>query len=343
MAAAEVNIPPTPAAAVPPAPAVAAPVARPGPDRRKPGWGRKLAKFFGSVLRIGITCVLLAVVAGLGYELWREYVAYPWTRDGQVQADIVGIAARVSGPMIAVHIKDNGYVHKGDLLFEIDPSTFAAEVASDQAQVTLAQAKTVESQREAARRKDLAAQQYVSIEDYQQANARYKEDEASEKALEAQLELAKLNLTYTKIYATVDGFVTNMHLAVGTYVTSGEALMALVDTDSYYVYGFFPETELGNIQEGDSAVVEMMGYNGQRMDGTVQSIGWAIYREDGSATDLLPSISPTIDWVRLAQRFPVRVKLKYLPQGVHLRVGQTVSVIILKSGDKGAFVPWWAW
>jgi len=183
-------------------------------------------------------------------------------------------------------------------------------------------------------------------EDYQQANARYKEDVAAEAAAEAQLNLAQLNLTYTKVVSPVNGFITNMHLAVGTYVTAGEALMALVDTDSFYVYGFFPETELGNIHAGDAAVVELMGYNGQKMDGTVQSIGWAIYRDDGSAQNLLPAISPTIDWVRLAQRFPVRVKLNYKFTGSEpplLRSGQTVSVIILKKGDTGQFVPWWVW
>jgi RND family efflux transporter MFP subunit len=290
--------------------------------------------------------VVLVAAAGLAYELWREYQAYPWTRDGQVQADIVGVAARVNGPMTGVYVKDNQYVHKGDKLFDIDDSVYAAEVANDQAQVALAKTKVVESQREAERRKVLLGQQFVSIEDYQQANARYKEDVAAEAAAEAQLNLAQLNLTYTKVVSPVNGYITNMHLAVGTYVTEGEALMALVDTDSYYVYGYFPETDLGNIHEGDAAVVEMMGYNGQKVDGTVQSIGWAIYREDGSAQDLLPNISPTIDWVRLAQRFPVRVKLNYKFTGSNppqLRSGQTVSVIILRKGDTGRFVPWWVW
>ena len=300
----------------------------------------------GQAGRMLLTCGILALAAGLGYELWREYRLYPWTRDGQVQADIVGIAARVSGPMVGVYVKDNQFVHKGDKLFDIDDSTYAAEVANDEAQVALAKAKVVESQREAERRKALVEQQFVSVEDYQQANARYKEDAAAQAAAEAKLKLAQLNLGYTKVVSPVNGFITNMHLAVGTYVTEGEALMALVDTDSFYVYGFFPETELGNIQVGDAAVVEMMGYNGQKMDGKVQSIGWAIYRDDGSPQNLLPAISPTIDWVRLAQRFPVRVKLNYKFAGKEppvLRSGQTVSVIILKGGDAGQFVPWWVW
>jgi multidrug resistance efflux pump len=315
----------------------------PAGSGRQPGWERKARKFSWKVFRTAVTCGVLVLAAGLGFELWREYEAYPWTRDGQVQADIVGIAARVSGPMIKVYVKDNEFVHKGDPLFEIDPSTFAAEVASDEAQVALAQAKTIESQREAERRKALVEQQFVSIEDYQQSNAAYKEDLASQKAMEARLELAKLNLEYTKVFSPVNGYITNMHLAVGTYVTEGQALMALVDTDSFYVYGYFPETEIGSIQVGDAAVVQMLGYNGQKMDGVVHSVGWAIYREDGSPTDLLPNISPTIDWVLLAQRFPVRVKLNYRPHGMPLRVGQTVSVIILRKGDTGQFVPWWVW
>lgn len=194
----------------------------------------------GQAGRMLLTCGILALAAGLGYELWREYRLYPWTRDGQVQADIVGIAARVSGPMVGVYVKDNQFVHKGDKLFDIDDSTYAAEVANDEAQVALAKAKVVESQREAERRKALVEQQFVSVEDYQQANARYKEDAAAQAAAEAKLKLAQLNLGYTKVVSPVNGFITNMHLAVGTYVTEGEALMALVDTDSFYVYGFFP-------------------------------------------------------------------------------------------------------
>ncbi|MGA2052151.1 MAG: HlyD family secretion protein [Opitutales bacterium] len=337
MAAAEVNTAPSEATR-------AAPVAPPAmPAARPPGWGRKLGKFAVLVFRIALTCEVTAAALWLAFKMWQEYQVYPWTRDGQVQADIVGIAARVSGPMIKVSVKDNEYVHKGDMLFEIDPSTFAAMVASDDAQLALAHTKTIESQREALRRKALVEQQFVSIEDYQQANAAYKEDAAAETAAQAQLDLDRLNLSYTKVVSPVNGYVTNMHLAVGTYVTAGTPLMALVDTDSFYVYGYFPETEIGNIQVGDSAVVQLLGYNGQKMDGVVHSIGWAIYREDGSPTDLLPNISPTIDWVLLAQRFPVRVKLNYQPHGLPLRVGQTVSVVILKKGDTGQFVPWWVW
>ncbi len=309
---------------------------------RRGGFWRSLGEALGFFFRVALTLTVVGLAGFLLYAVWREYESNPWTRDGQVQADIVGIAARVNGPMIHVYVKDNQPVKKGDPLFEIDPSTFAAQVASFEAQFALAQTKVGESQREAERRKTLSEQQFVSVEDYQQANARYREDVATAKSIEAQLDLARLNLSYTKIFSPVNGYITNMHLTQGTYVTEGEALMALVDTDSYYVYGFFQETVLQNIKTGDHAVVKLMGYDGQKMDGEVQSIGWAIYRADGSSANLLPNISPTIDWVRLAQRFPVRIKLKYDTKDVQLRVGQTVSVVILKPGVTGTdpFLPW---
>jgi multidrug resistance efflux pump len=301
-------------------------------------------------VRAAITLTVLTLALYFIFRLDREYEAYPWTRDGQVQADIVGIAARVSGPMVHVYVKDNQWVHKGDPLFEIDPSTYAAEVANNEAKLALAQASTIEDLREAERRRALVEQQYVSVEDYQQANARYKEDVASEKAIAATLDISRLNLSYTKIFSPVNGYITNMHLAVGTYVTEGEPLMALVDTDSYYIYAYFQETVVSRIQPGDDAAIEFMGYHDEPVFGKVESIGWAIYRPDGSATNLLPHISPTIDWVRLAQRFPVRVRLNknlagqpQVPHGVDLRSGQTVSVIILKKSDPNTFVPWWVW
>jgi multidrug resistance efflux pump len=149
----------------------------------------------------------------------------------------------------------------------------------------------------------------------------------------ANLELAELNLGYTKVLAPVDGYVTNMNTSPGTYVTAGVQLMALVDVSSYWVAGYFKESQLPYIKVGQKAVITLIGYENQPVEGVVRSLGWGIYVEDGSGnagTGLLPSVSPTIDWVRLPQRFPVRLQV-IGDTPVSLRIGQTVSVAMTPS------------
>jgi multidrug resistance efflux pump len=122
--------------------------------------------------------------------------------------------------------------------------------------------------------------------------------------------------------------VTNMNTSVGTYVNAGNRLMALVDSSSFWIAAYFKETQLPHIEVGQMTRLSIMGYNNQPFQGVVRSIGWGVYVQDGSgsdSTDLLPAISQTVDWVRLPQRFAVRIE----PTGalpVPLRIGQTVSV-----------------
>jgi multidrug resistance efflux pump len=143
----------------------------------------------------------------------------------------------------------------------------------------------------------------------------------------ANLEVAQLDLSYTKLVAPVDGLVTNMNVSPGTYVNAGERLTALVDSSSYWVAAYFKETQLPSIKVGQKAKVILMGHQKTPLEGVVRSIGWGIYLQDGSAdpAGLLPAVNQTVDWVRLPQRFPVRIQVSPGP-GVPLRIGQTVSV-----------------
>ena len=150
----------------------------------------------------------------------------------------------------------------------------------------------------------------------------------------ANLELARLNLSYTKVFAPVNGYVTNMNTSEGTYVTAGKQLIALVDGSSFWIAAYFKETQVPHIQIGQKANLALMGYR-QSFQGVVRSIGWGIYVQDGSgsdATGLLPSISQTVDWVRLPQRFAVRIEPSGVPP-VPLRIGQTVSVALTPEVD----------
>ena len=353
--------------------------------------------------------VLIAVILVL-FKYW-DYVTNPWTRNGQVQAEIIQITPRVSGPIVNLPLLDNQAVKAGDLLFEIDPRTFAAsleqaqaqydmtgdsylgqverleaskaQVAASRAAVRQAQSainqldSTIEKNKsEYERQQDMLPMKATSQKSVERAEANYKVSveqrngavsglaqaraglsQAQASLAEAQANLgaagdanasirkaraavrqAELNLEFTQVRAPVDGYVTNLNLRLGSNAVANQPALALVDVNSYWVYGFFKENSIGNIQKGDQALITLMTYPDQPIEGTVDSLGWGIAQQDGSTGfELLPNVSPTFEWIRLAQRVPVRVHLNEIPEGIALRVGTTASVLI-KTGttDSGA-------
>jgi RND family efflux transporter MFP subunit len=269
------------------------------------------------------TVVVLALLAALG--MYQRYSTQPWTRDGQVRANIVGIASRVAGPIVQIPIRDNQQVKKGDLLFEIDPSTYIATVNNCGAKLQQAQAAQIQAKQELDRQTTLYQTKVNDLRDLQNAQDSYVAAEANTAAAQADLQTAQLNLSYTKIFAPVDGYLTNMNTSAGTYVYAGEQLLALVDASSFWIAAYFMETQLHNLQEGGKASITFIGRNNQPFEGLIESIAWGIFDPDGSTVELLPKVSQTIDWVRLPNRFPVRIKVTGTPP-IPLRIGQTVSV-----------------
>jgi multidrug resistance efflux pump len=278
------------------------------------------------------TLVVLALAAWAAVSLYQQYIQNPWTRDCQVRANVVGIAPRVSGPIIHVAVHDNQEVQKGDLLFEIDPTDFRAQVDVANGQVQNDEATLKQQQQNLNRQTDLYKNHVTAQQDFQNAQDSFAAAQAQLTSAQANLELAKLNLAYTKVFAPVDGYVTNMNTSEGTYVTAGKQLIALVDTGSFWIAAYFKETQLPHIDLGQKAKLTIMGYDNQPFQGIVRSVGWGIYVQDGSGSDttgLLPSINQTVDWVRLPQRFPVRIQVLGRPP-VPLRIGQTVSVAMTR-------------
>jgi multidrug efflux pump subunit AcrA (membrane-fusion protein) len=143
----------------------------------------------------------------------------------------------------------------------------------------------------------------------------------------AEVRSAELNLEFTQKKAPVDGYVTNLNLRLGSQAVENQPIMALVDVNSYWVTGFFRENYIEDIREGDRAIITLMSYPDKPLEGRVD---WGIAQNDGSTGfDLLPTISPTFEWIRLAQRAPVRIHLDKLPKDVKLRVGTTASVLVM--------------
>jgi multidrug resistance efflux pump len=281
-----------------------------------------------------ITLVIICLAAWAGWVLYQRYMTDPWTRDSQVRANIVGIAPRVSGPIIRVAVHDNQQVKIGDLLFEIDPADFNAQLNVASGQVLNGEANLKQRQQDLDRQTELYKNHVVAQQDFQNAQDNFSAAQAQLISAKANLELARLNLSYTKVFAPVNGYVTNMNTSEGTYVTAGKQLIALVDGSSFWIAAYFKETQVPHIQIGQKADLALMGYR-QPFQGVVRSIGWGIYVQDGSgsdATGLLPSISQTVDWVRLPQRFPVRIEPSGVPP-VPLRIGQTVSVALAPEVD----------
>ena len=355
--------------------------------------------------------ILLAILAVL-IKYW-SLLTNPWTRNGQVQALVIEIAPRVSGPVIALAVRDNQHVRAGDLLFEIDQRTYqashdqaraqldqtgdsvlaltkqvdSARAGVEVARATIRQAKSAIAQVDATIVKNKAeydrqlellpkkatsqksveraqAIHTISLEERKTAEAALVQSEANlvkaQAALaeslaklgalgdanaqirqaKAALDQAKLNLEFTQVRAPTNGYVTNLRLAIGSHVVANQPALALVDTASYWVDGYFKENVIAGIKPGDGAVVTLMTYPDRPIKGIVDSLGWGIYQQDGStAGNLLPRISPTFEWIRLAQRIPVRIRLIEVPEDIKLRIGTTCSVLVRKgktAGQQGA-------
>ncbi len=278
--------------------------------------------------RLLITAVMVAIAAVIGWQLWVYYMLDPWTRDGRVRADVVEVAPDVSGLVAQVFIHDNQAVHIGDPLFQIDPIRFKLALAQADASVAKAQA-TLSLARSDARRVDSLSGNAVAALTRDQSNTSVLEAQAALDSALADQGVAQLNLARTTVLATVNGNISNFSMRPGDYVTAGNAVAALVDSDSIYVDGYFEETKLPRIHLGDAARVTLLG-GGPALLGHVQSIDAGIAdTERSESPNLLANINPTFTWVRLAQRIPVRIQLDRVPAGTRLIAGLTATVQIL--------------
>ncbi|MDH3835016.1 MAG: HlyD family secretion protein [Nitrosopumilus sp.] len=356
-----------------------------------------------------LTSIVLLLAIGVLVTKYWYYVTNPWTRDGQVRAQVIQITPRVTAPIIKLPIFDNQFVTAGELLFQIDPRTFVTslklaraeldktrddiEALGKQVEASLAvkklrmtaveqssivieevKARVRETEAQFKRAEELVPKGAMSQRALESAQANYevaqaKYDEAKVNVLEAlaaakqaEADLAKdranlgapgelnprlrssqakvreaeLNLEFTQVRAPVDGYVTNLNLRLGSQAVADQAALALIDVSSFWIHGFFRENYIEPIRPGDRAVVTLMTYPDTPLEGQVESLGWGIAQDDGSVGEhLLPSISPTFEWIRLAQRVPVRVRLLEVPDEVKLRVGTTASVIVM-TGTSGS-------
>ncbi|MFG1282974.1 efflux RND transporter periplasmic adaptor subunit [Xanthobacter autotrophicus] len=284
-------------------------------------------------------CVTLMVVAGavlVGRALWDTYMNAPWTRDARVRADVVGIAPDVSGLVSEVLVRDNAAVKKGDILFRVDRERFAIALEQAEAAVEGRAATLDQAKRDLARYTQLRERQVVSPQNAEQAQTALTQADAAYRQAVSDRNLARLNLERSEVKAPANGIVTNLELRRGDYVSTGKAVVALVDTDSLRVEGYFEETKLARIHVGAPVTIRLMG-EPVLLKGRVQSVAAAIEdRERTLSSGLLANINPTFNWVRLAQRVPVRIALEDVPPDIRLVAGLTATVEIEPgSGEAG--------
>jgi multidrug resistance efflux pump len=284
--------------------------------------------------RMSVTLAFAAGAAYAGWQLWRHYEVEPWTRDGRVKAYVVQVAPDVTGQVTKVYVHDNQHVAAGAPLFEIDRARFELALRQSEAQVVAAQAALAQAQRESKRNTQL--DDLVSQETREQGQTRTDQARAALAQAEVNRDTAKLNLERSHVVSAVDGIVTNLDLREGAYATAAHPVMALVDRTTFYVEGYFEETKLPGIQVGDKVEVTLMGTR-QALPGHVESFAEGIADRDRSTSaNMLPNVNPTFNWVRLAQRIPVRIALDPLPASVRLVAGQTATVKVVPASAQPA-------
>jgi len=339
-----------------------------------------------------ITLAAVVLAGLLGWAMWGVYMEAPWTRDATVRAYVVTMAPEVPGRIVELHVVDNKYVRKGDLLLVIDPTNFRiavsqaeaavqqaqanvqsidaqmnvqqAQINASEAQLRLGRAALVFAQQQAERYQKLATDGWGTVQNAQQFTSQLRQQEATVQSAQenlnqtlrqveslkaqrlsaeaglaqakAQLNQAQVNLERTRILAPVDGYVTNLLAQLGDYINVGVNTISLVDADSFWVDGYFEETNLAPIRVRDPAQIKLMGHN-QIVRGHVDSIARAINVANAQPNNQgVAAVNPIFTWVRLAQRIPVRIHIDEVPSNVVLSAGMTATVEIHNRGREPA-------
>jgi RND family efflux transporter MFP subunit len=275
---------------------------------------------------------LLAAIAA--WATWDVYMVPPWTRDATVRAYVVTITPQVSGLVVNLPVHADQFIRKGALVMQIEPVDYTLAVTNAEAALEGARADLVNRQAEAKRRAQLTTLS-ASVEEQQRFASQADAAAATYKSDIANLARARVALARARIVAPVSGKITNLQIQEGDYATSGQRALSVVDTGSFWVDGYFEETQLDRIHLGDPARITLMGFR-RPLEGHVAGIASGIEVANAqSGQSGLASVNPVYTWIRLAQRVPVRIEIDHVPPGVLLVAGQTATVQI-ESGTRSA-------
>jgi multidrug resistance efflux pump len=246
-----------------------------------------------STLALALVAVLISLVT------WQHYVTAPWTRNGTVRVQVANVAPQISGKIVELRVADNQFVHKGDVLYVIDPFDFEIAVRIGKTTVDQRAADLEVKQAENTRRQHLSnlattpEEQQIFAGNAVQAKAAYE-------AAGHQLAQAELNLKRTSVVSPVNGYVTNLLLRVGDYAVTGVSNISVIDSDSFWIDGYFEETKMAGVCVDDRAEAQLMGYS-RPILGHVRTVTRGVSVSNAAAgTQGLPNVDPIYTWVRLA-------------------------------------------
>jgi multidrug resistance efflux pump len=289
------------------------------------------------IVPILITFITVAIAGVLSWAMWNVYMAAPWTRDASVRVYVVTIAPQISGEIVQLPVADNQRVRKGDLLMVIDPTNYRIAVKQSEAALEQAKANAQDAEAQYNRRRVLTTLS-VSDETKDIYKAKALSTKASVDQAVASLDQARVNLKRTEIRSPVNGYITNLLTQLGNYATAGVNQLSIVNTDSYWIDGYFEETQLASIREGDPVLIKLLG-SAQTVRGHVANLARGIEvanaQKDASG---LAKVNPIFTWVRLAQRVPVRIDIDEHPKDIPLVAGMTATVEAMPKN--GVAPPW---
>jgi membrane fusion protein, multidrug efflux system len=283
----------------------------------------------GKFIRKIVTVIIVAGAVLITLYVWGIIERHPRTDDAAARANVVGIAPRVSGQTIKLNVQDNQAVRKGDVLFEIDPEDYRLTLEKAKAELATVDRQLAQAQDTLHRMEPLLPHGFETAENVDKARTAVTTLQAQREGAIATINLEELHLSYCKVIAPFDGRVINLNISAGAHVTAGVPVFSLLDTTKWYVIANFREAEIRHMAPGSEAIVYLSSAPNQRFRGKVQGIGWAVKPE--GEVDLppagVPYVKRELNWVRVAQRFPVRIEVEN-PDPNLFRMGASAVAII---------------
>ena len=259
---------------------------------------------------VSLIVVIGAVVITL--YVWGIIERHPRTDDATARANVVGIAPRVSGQILKLNVEDNQAVKKGDVAFEIDPEDYRLILEKSKAELATVDQQLAQAQDDLHRLEPLLPHGFTTADAVDKARTAVTTLQAQREGAIATINLDELHLSYCKVIAPFDGRVINLNISAGAHVTDGVPVFSLLDTSKWYVIANFREAEIRHMAPGTEAIVYLSSAPNKRFRGKVQGIGWAVKLE--GEVDLpasgVPYVKRELNWVRVAQRFPVRIEVE---------------------------------
>lgn len=267
---------------------------------------------------------IVGIVVLIGGLFWLYNLRYVSTDDAYVNANVVEVAPRISGHIVKLNVQNNQFVKNGTILFEIDSAPYLVAVTKAKAQLAINSAQWQNVTINSKRVLQLVAVKAMPKQSQDDILAKLQSTRAAVELAKANLDQAELNLQYTKVLATTDGWVTNMSLRAGDEVTINQPLFALVSNAEYWVDANLKETELTDVKPQQKADVIIDMYPKHVFKGVVESIS----KGSGAAFSLLPPQNAVGNWVKVAQRVPVKIRILNPDAQFPLRIGTTATVKI---------------